>query len=127
MILVKTRVGKSDIEGLGMIADEFIPKGTKIWEFVEGLDISLDQTAYSKLPKLAQDYFKHYGYLDRETKSWMLGFDNDRFWNHSDLPNTVDKGDIVIAKSDIQPGQEITCDYRTFADDWQAKLPHLPK
>jgi len=42
------------------------------------------------------------------------------FFNHSDTPNTesreVDGEDEVItmAKRDIQPGEELTDDYRTF-------------
>ena len=42
------------------------------------------------------------------------------FFNHSDTPNTesreVDREDevITVAKRDIQPGEELTDDYRTF-------------
>lgn len=108
-----------------MIADEFIPKGTKIWEFVEGLDISMSQEDFMNIPKLARDYFQHYGYRDRGTKNWMLGFDNDRFWNHSEQPNVVVKDKVVVAKADIQSGEEMTCDYRVFDDDWKSKLPNL--
>jgi len=33
MFLVKTYLDKSKIRGIGLFADEFIPKGTLIWKF----------------------------------------------------------------------------------------------
>ena len=37
---VKTIIKESDIHGIGLFADEFIPKGTKIWEFTPNFDIN---------------------------------------------------------------------------------------
>jgi SET domain-containing protein len=38
MVLVKTKVKESPIHGLGLFADQFIPKGTEIWRFTPGFD-----------------------------------------------------------------------------------------
>ena len=38
MLLVKTRLGASAIHGIGLFADEFIPKDTVTWRFTPGLD-----------------------------------------------------------------------------------------
>jgi SET domain-containing protein len=43
MLLVKTRLDRSQISGIGLYADEFIPKGTIIWRFTPGLDLKLNQ------------------------------------------------------------------------------------
>ena len=52
--------------------------------------------------------------------------DNDRYINHSEQPNTEDLGfeervfegeGITIAARDIQPGEEILSDYRSFDAD----------
>lgn len=33
MLLIKTKLDLSKIHGVGLFADEFIAKGTKIWEY----------------------------------------------------------------------------------------------
>ncbi len=42
MLLVKTKIGQSNISGIGVFADEFIPKGTVIWRYQEGFDQMID-------------------------------------------------------------------------------------
>ncbi len=83
MLLVRTARRPSDIHGMGLFADQFIPAGTATWRFV-------------------------------------LCADDARLMNHSDDPTVV--GDyeaepvcgVDIAARDIEPGQELTCDYATF-------------
>ncbi len=41
MLLVKTHLGKSKINGIGLFADEFISKGKVIWKFTPGFDFVL--------------------------------------------------------------------------------------
>jgi SET domain-containing protein len=124
MILVKNHVRSSGIQGLGMFADEDIPKGTLFWEFQPGLDMVFTKEEFTALPAQAQATIRHYGYLDKGTEKWMLGFDNDRFMNHSENPNVTDLGGQVIIARDIAAGEEITCDYRVFDADWEWKLQH---
>lgn len=107
-----------------MFADEFIPAGTIFWKLAPGLDLLFTKEEFAKLPQIAQGTIRHYGYLDIGTGNWILGFDNDRFMNHSEQPNITDKDNQVIAKVDINPGEEITCDYRKFDADWEFKLRH---
>jgi len=40
--------------------------------------------------------------------------DDARFMNHSENPSCLDEGETTSAKRDIQAGEELTCDYRTF-------------
>ena len=54
---------------------------------------------------------------------YELCSDDARFFNHSDEPNTGSiSNDTDVALRDIQQGEELTCDYRTFDADWQLKL-----
>ena len=112
MLLVKTYLDKSPIHGLGVFAGEFIPKGAKIWRFVEGFDRAYTPEQFRKLPKEAREFLELYGYqVDGEV---LFTVDYDRHINHADEPNTEMRGGYVIARWDIPQGAEITNDYREF-------------
>lgn len=112
MLLIKTYLDKSPIHGLGVFAAERIPKDTKIWRFVEGFDRCYSAKEFARLPKPARDYIKLYGYrIDGEI---LFTVDHDRHTNHSDTPNTYLRGGYTCARWDIEPGEEITNDYREF-------------
>src|SRR3569833_204262 len=112
MLLVKTYLDKSPIHGLGVFAAERLPKGTKIWRFVEGFDRCYTPQQFAKLPKAARDFLKNYAYrVDGEI---LFTVDNDHHMNHDENPNTLLRGGYVIAATDIPKGAEITNDYREF-------------
>jgi hypothetical protein len=112
MLLIKTYLDQSPIHGLGVFAAEPIPKGTKIWRYVEGFDRSWSPRQFAKLPKEAQEFVAYYGYrVDGEI---LLTVDNDHFINHSDDSNTYWRAGHIRAKRDIAKGEEITNSYRLF-------------
>ena len=112
MLLVKTYLGKSPIHGLGVFAAEKIPKGAKIWRFVEGFDRCYTPKQFARLPKAARDFLKDYAYrVDGEI---LFTVDNDHHMNHSDKPNTLLRSGYAIAAKTIAKGVEITNDYREF-------------
>lgn len=112
MLLVKTYLDKSPIHGIGVFAAVAIPKGTKIWRFVEGFDRWYTPKQFARLPKAARDYIKHHGYrVDGEI---LLTADHDHHMNHSDKPNTYLRNGYAIASRNIRKGEEITNDYREF-------------
>ena len=55
MLLIRTYLDHSSIHGLGVFADEFIRKGTKVWRFVDGFDRVYSPRDFAKLPKAARD------------------------------------------------------------------------
>lgn len=130
MLLVKTKVAPSQIAGNGIFAEEFIPRGTVIWDFHEGYDLvlttdqieALRDSAISKgLEPILYKTIKKYAY--REGDAYILCGDDARFTNHSDDPNTRNgKGHQSVAWRDIKAGEEITCDYYEFDDDASYKL-----
>ena len=112
MLLVKTYLDQSRIHGLGVFAAETIPKGAKVWCFVEGFDRAWSPKQFAKLPKAAQEYVAYYGYrVDGEI---LLTVDNDHFINHADDANTYWRDGYIRAKRTIAKGEEITNSYRLF-------------
>jgi SET domain-containing protein len=123
MLLVKTRVGESPIHGLGLFADQFIPKGTVVWQFSPAVDSIHTEEEVARLPEGARGAFLKYSYRNKRTLKYTLCGDDARFCNHSDDPNVKDvwcEGDaegLDVAARDIAPGEEITNDYREFEHD----------
>jgi SET domain-containing protein len=112
MLLIKTYVDKSPIHGLGVFADEFIAKGTKVWRFVEGFDRCYSPKEYARLPKAAKRYIQMHGYrVDGEI---LLTVDHDHHINHSERANTHWAHGHIVASRDIPKGAEITNNYRLF-------------
>jgi SET domain-containing protein len=121
MMTVRTYISQSSIAGIGIYAAEFIPKGTVIW--MRGpLDITVSDEAMAALPLPAREQLSHHVYVDAATGERVLCGDNARFMNHSEEPNTGQVSpDIEVALRDIEAGEEITCDYRSFDLDCRAK------
>src|SRR6516225_3895295 len=55
MLLVKTTLRPSEVHGLGLFADEFIPKGTVIWRFDGRVDHRYDESQLAALPAEEQE------------------------------------------------------------------------
>lgn len=120
MLKVKTKLGISNIHGIGLFADEFIPKGAMIFvedEFTKILTVD----EYEKLEPIQKNFFKRYSYYKNDV--YKCSLDNDRFMNHSDTPNTFDINEYTFAMYDINIGDEITCNYDDICDDnwWESE------
>ena len=124
MLLVKTKLGVSKISGIGLFADQFIPKDTIIWKFTNGVDLKISD---EKLQELEKEYpledLRKYLYRSKSSNQHILCGDDGRFINHSFQPNTLDTSEddegFTIAANDIQPGEEITSDYNGFDKDFE--------
>jgi len=119
MLLVPTRLAQSTIHGFGVYAAAPIAKGTPVWRFAKGLDMEFAPDIVPTLPAHVQQFFAHYGYLDRNVQRIVLCFDDARFVNHSDTPNvatdyTQDPHGLDVALRDIAADEEITMNYEDF-------------
>jgi len=118
MLCVKTKLKVSKISGLGLFADEPIPKNTIIWKFEPALDILVSKEAIKDFSESAKKQFYNYAFLDKAHHKFMLCGDDARFFNHADEPNCDDEQtDITIALRDIAKGEELTVNYKTFYGD----------
>ena len=128
MLLVKTKIGPSKISGIGLFANQFIPKGTPTWKFQSGFDLKIDKSELANLSEPAKEQFLKYAYLNPKTNKYILCFDDARFFNHSDNPNCIDTEfpddteGIDVAVRDIQEGEELTCNYKEFDADFDYKM-----
>lgn len=120
MLVVKTKIGLSGVEGIGLFADQFIPKGTVTWKFDPRFDIYFDPKDVEGLPDLQKDLIKHFTVLSKKSGKYVYSIDNSRFTNHSTHPNIAEddrlsENDLevcTVATRDIQIGEEMTIDYR---------------
>jgi hypothetical protein len=128
MLLVKTRLGQSQIEGIGLFAAEPIKAGTVTWRFLDGYDQCFTAEQIAALPAVAREAIETYTYLHQPGGLYVYCLDNARFMNHADDPNTAGvhvDGAIEgydIATRDIAEGEELTCDYRLFDGNYRRKL-----
>lgn len=112
MLTVKTFLEKSEINGMGCIAGEFIPKGTIIWKFQENFDIRVDDLQFKKLPPMVQKFVLNFGTYNVLERGYILCMDNSKYTNNSSSPNIkmIDESHAIAAK-DINDGEELTGNY----------------
>ena len=116
---VKTYIDRSSIEGIGLFAAEYIPKGTLVWKF-SGLDqmLSEDKLLSMRLTEIEMYYFRRYEF--GKDNLYIFCADDAKYCNHSDNPNTEGYPNQYAIK-DIQIGEEITCHYGNINQEWDRK------
>lgn len=117
--MVKLRIERSKIHGAGVFADEDIPKGTKVIEYV-GEKITKEEGAKREQAQMKKaKHGEGTVYIFELDDMWDIDGDvpyNDaRFINHSCDPNCeveIEDGHIwIIALRDIRKGEELSYDY----------------
>ncbi|NJL19344.1 MAG: SET domain-containing protein [Bdellovibrionaceae bacterium] len=112
-----TYLGPSAIQGLGVFTPQFIPAGTRLWQFDPSVDWRLRGEEVDQMPASCLGQFRRWSYIDEEGMYVFCG-DNAKFMNHSEAPNCDDQGgEHTVALRDIQAGEELTCDYRLFDEE----------
>lgn len=126
MLLVHTKLGVSKIEGIGCFAAERIPKGSIVWKYNTEFDIEFGPEKVESFPEPAKEFLKQQAYLSKKTGNYILCPDNAHFFNHSDQPTVLSEFDdsegVGIAAKDIEPGEEITENYKMFDKDFNYKM-----
>lgn len=110
---VEVKIATNPKMDLGLFTKEFIPKGTIVWEFVEGVDIKMDETTFNKLNEAQKEFFEKYGWKE-DDGFYYSSCDLTNFINHSYNPNLDVVGEIIISNKDIQIGEELFVDYSQF-------------
>ena len=115
MLLVRTYLAPSPIDGIGLFAAERIVKGTVIWTFDSRIDRLFGLEERECLPELLRAFLRVYSYPQYPGASeFVLDGDHARFMNHSKVPNTCNTGLDTKALADIAVGEELLCDYDEF-------------
>ena len=117
MLLIRTYIAESSIPGAGMglFCAEPVKAGTPIWQFMPGLDYEVHDLPENEV---ARAFVLKYGYMPLdEPRRWVMCVDDARFFNHSDDPTCIETDDGTVARFDLQPGTELTTDYRAFSRD----------
>ncbi len=97
-------------KGYGLVATEFIPKGTITWVQDE-LDQVFEHSRVENIHPAARHYLETYSFTNKNGEL-VLCWDNGKYVNHSFKPNCFSTPyDFEIAIRDIHPGDELTDDY----------------
>jgi uncharacterized protein len=101
--------------GYGVVATEFIPRGTIVWVRDE-LDQRLTREQFQSLGPLYEESLLKYLYVD-SAGLYVLCWDIARYINHSCESSCLPAGfdGFELAVRDIHPGEELTDDYGTLA------------
>ena len=122
MLLVKTYIAASEIEGVGVFAGEKIAKGAVIWRSDPVFDMLIPIATYrSARPQLKQ-LLERYAYPSSGEPGFLVyEIDNGRFMNHSAKPNTdFSNFGFGTAVTHIAADEELTCDYSQFYEGFEA-------
>ncbi len=96
--------------GYGVIATQFIPKGSITWAY-DQLDRSFAPAQVYAMDNVYKDILHKYCYRDNKGHH-VLCWDISRFVNHSFNSNCISTAyNFELAVRDIHPGDELTDDY----------------
>ena len=112
MLVVSHFVGRSEIHNLGLFLGEPVSQGKVVWRFEADFDTELRKDFVETLPEYYKSMVLDCAEFFSERGVYRLGNDADIFMNHSDEPNLLDLGHVMLAGRAISVGEELTCDYR---------------
>lgn len=96
--------------GYGVVATEFIPKGTITWA-LDALDREFTPQEVSKMDAKYQKILDFYTYRNNRG-NFIFCWDFGRYVNHSFNANCISTAyDFEVAIRDIHPGEQLTDDY----------------
>ena len=129
MLTVETYLAPDNFGGTGLFSKNFITKGTTLWKYDPSYDSFYTIEEYLNGDEAFKKKLDKYGYPGRINgiDGFIFNEDNARFMNHSETPNVIihylpcpehlrfdERYSTNIAAWDIEPGTEMTYNYRTF-------------
>lgn len=116
MLLIKTYIASSAIEGVGVFAAQPIAKGAVIWRTDRTFDMLVSVATYRSAEPHLKELLDRYAYPSCDKPGFLVyEIDNGRFMNHAEQPNTDFSGfGVGTALDEIRVGRELTCNYHQF-------------
>lgn len=115
--VIKTTIGVSRINGVGVIALRDIAKGERIWADRLPKVYRIPYGSLSKLfPEIREEILKRWSSVINDSMFPAPCALLIAYMNHSDYPNYSIKSDTALI--DIKKGEEITEDYKLM-DNWE--------
>lgn len=124
MYLYKITTKDSPIDGIGVFADESIPKDSIVWKYDDSHDKSMTNEEFLKLDSDTQFELEKVGYISATSGLWIYPPKDDpaRYTNHHPTQNnltaqvdlTVSPEPFFIANRNIEIGEELTNNYLEF-------------
>lgn len=114
MIVVKTKLDRSLISGIGLFADQNIMKGDLIWKMTSISSFQISPDRYKELSQIEKDFIiqKDYYWMD-DDGNYLIPLDDSRFVNHSNDPNIIEQDEnSCVASRNIKQNEELTIDYK---------------
>lgn len=127
MFIINTYIAKSEIEGVGVFTAEAVKRGQVISRFEPDFDRLVPTEEYLNAPPHLKALLDRYAFPHPERPDFIVyEVDNCRFINHSKTPNTdFSNFAAAVAVCDISPGEEITCDYSQFFQEFELLPPEI--
>ena len=96
MLLISTYVAQSPIEGLGVFAGEYVPRGSLIWSLNPKFDIFVHAAELDSLPPHMRGFIARYSYPHLEMPGYrVLDADNGRWLVYSTSPADSTEGGLA--------------------------------
>ena len=115
MIHIRHKLKTSNLHGIGLFADQDIPKGQVVYTASPSLDLNITQEQFEALDRREQDEIIWWGFFDQHSQMWHVDFDVSKFINHAyNATVTQDPAHeeaYLVAKRDITAGEELTQNY----------------
>jgi uncharacterized protein len=118
MLLIPFEVRLSSIHGLGVFATAPVRNGTIIWQFDPGIDQRHPVSWLKRQPEHVRRFVATHCVLSLDERHYLVLGDHSVFVNHSLSPNLAPDDDhkvhdegVVVARRDIDPGEELTINY----------------
>ena len=117
---VYTRIGRSRIHGVGVLAIRDIPFGTPVFRYEDERVVWVKRADVRRLPPALRSLYEDFAMVwgrrlgvPRTLNMLSVGW----YLNHSERPNVeADDDGRFHALRRIRKGEELTADYRTFED-----------
>ena len=121
MLTVPTYLDRSSLHGIGIFSSSFLTEGMLVWEYHSRVDLTFKPDQWIDLGRglspCSFDNLRFHSY--KEKGCLVLCLDNARFMNHSGSKANVrqdNEKDRMFASRDVEPGEELLCNYFEYSD-----------